>query len=179
MSKPASILQNSYAQAVTIFVVPATMLVAYFWFRVSTTTIQPVLRSSFHLAIHAVPSILMTVAFVATLVLAIIHVVTRRERLAGGVLMMQWTGIFFLQVTMRTGMHWAYFSWGRSWGWDPIETWSAILSVLSCAIAVWLGIYRPQGYWGPVVIGLQIPPLVIMYLFSSSTAGLHHYQLWW
>lgn len=32
----------------------------------------------------------------------------------------------FWGIGMLTGAIWAYFSWGRYWGWDPVETWSLI-----------------------------------------------------
>ena len=35
-------------------------------------------------------------------------------------------GFVFWSVAMLTGAIWAYDSWGRFWGWDPIETWSLI-----------------------------------------------------
>ena len=35
-------------------------------------------------------------------------------------------GFVFWSIAMLTGAIWAYQSWGRFWGWDPIETWSLI-----------------------------------------------------
>ena len=35
-------------------------------------------------------------------------------------------GFVFWGVGMLAGSIWAYQSWGRFWGWDPIETWSLI-----------------------------------------------------
>jgi ABC-type transport system involved in cytochrome c biogenesis permease subunit len=32
----------------------------------------------------------------------------------------------FWGIGMLTGAIWAYYSWGRFWGWDPIETWSLV-----------------------------------------------------
>lgn len=32
----------------------------------------------------------------------------------------------FWGVGMLTGSIWAYYSWGRFWGWDPVETWSLV-----------------------------------------------------
>lgn len=32
----------------------------------------------------------------------------------------------FWGVGMLTGSVWAYYSWGRFWGWDPVETWSLV-----------------------------------------------------
>lgn len=35
-------------------------------------------------------------------------------------------GFTFWAIAMLSGSIWAYQSWGRYWGWDPIETWSLI-----------------------------------------------------
>jgi cytochrome c-type biogenesis protein CcsB len=32
----------------------------------------------------------------------------------------------FWGIGMLTGAIWAYYSWGRFWGWDPVETWSLV-----------------------------------------------------
>ncbi|MBN1192624.1 MAG: cytochrome c biogenesis protein CcsA [Coriobacteriia bacterium] len=32
----------------------------------------------------------------------------------------------FWGVGMLTGAIWAHYSWGRFWGWDPVETWSLV-----------------------------------------------------
>lgn len=35
-------------------------------------------------------------------------------------------GFVFWTVTVAAGSIWAHQSWGRYWGWDPIETWSLV-----------------------------------------------------
>ncbi len=35
-------------------------------------------------------------------------------------------GLLFLTIMIGTGAIWANQTWGRYWGWDPIETWSLI-----------------------------------------------------
>ncbi|OGW25042.1 MAG: cytochrome C biogenesis protein ResC [Nitrospirae bacterium GWC2_42_7] len=35
-------------------------------------------------------------------------------------------GFTFWSIGMLAGSIWAYQSWGRFWGWDPVETWSLI-----------------------------------------------------
>jgi len=35
-------------------------------------------------------------------------------------------GFIFWAIGMLAGSIWAYKSWGRYWGWDPVETWSLI-----------------------------------------------------
>jgi len=32
----------------------------------------------------------------------------------------------FWGIGMLTGSVWAYYAWGRFWGWDPVETWSLV-----------------------------------------------------
>lgn len=39
-------------------------------------------------------------------------------------------GFTFWAIGMLAGSIWAYQSWGRFWGWDPVETWSLITWVL-------------------------------------------------
>lgn len=39
-------------------------------------------------------------------------------------------GFIFWAVAMLSGSIWAYQSWGRYWGWDPIESWSLITWLL-------------------------------------------------
>jgi len=35
-------------------------------------------------------------------------------------------GLIFWTVTIAAGAIWGHQSWGRYWGWDPIETWSLV-----------------------------------------------------
>ncbi|HEY9246994.1 MAG TPA: c-type cytochrome biogenesis protein CcsB [Candidatus Methanoperedens sp.] len=37
------------------------------------------------------------------------------------------SGFFFLTIMIGAGAIWANQTWGRYWGWDPIETWSLII----------------------------------------------------
>ena len=39
-------------------------------------------------------------------------------------------GFIFWAIAMLAGSIWAYKSWGRFWGWDPVETWSLITWLL-------------------------------------------------
>jgi len=39
-------------------------------------------------------------------------------------------GFIFWAIGMLAGSIWAYKSWGRYWGWDPVETWSLITWLL-------------------------------------------------
>lgn len=39
-------------------------------------------------------------------------------------------GFFFWTITIIAGAIWANQSWGRYWGWDPVETWSLVTWLL-------------------------------------------------
>lgn len=39
-------------------------------------------------------------------------------------------GFIFWGIAMLAGSVWAYWSWGRYWGWDPVETWSLVAWLL-------------------------------------------------
>lgn len=39
-------------------------------------------------------------------------------------------GFCFWTITIAAGAIWAHQSWGRYWGWDPVETWSLITWLL-------------------------------------------------
>lgn len=39
-------------------------------------------------------------------------------------------GFIFWTIGMLAGSIWAYQSWGRFWGWDPVETWALITWIL-------------------------------------------------
>ena len=39
-------------------------------------------------------------------------------------------GMIFWTIGMLAGSIWAHQSWGRFWGWDPVETWSLVTWIL-------------------------------------------------
>lgn len=49
----------------------------------------------------------------------------------------------FWGIGMLTGSVWAYYSWGRFWGWDPVETWSLVTWV---TYGVYLHLRRMYGW---------------------------------
>ncbi len=68
----------------------------------------------------------------------------RADRLDDFVYRVLQVGVLFLTAGIVTGAVWANYSWGRSWGWDPKETWSLItllgyLAVLHARHQRWLG----------------------------------------
>lgn len=54
-------------------------------------------------------------------------------------------GFTFWAIGMLTGSIWAYQSWGRFWGWDPVETWSLITWVF---FGIYLHLRRFFGWKG-------------------------------
>lgn len=54
-------------------------------------------------------------------------------------------GFIFWAIAMLAGSIWAYQSWGRFWGWDPIETWSLITWIF---FGVYLHLRRFFGWKG-------------------------------
>ncbi|MDH5525114.1 MAG: cytochrome c biogenesis protein CcsA [Desulfobulbaceae bacterium] len=54
-------------------------------------------------------------------------------------------GFVFWAIAMLAGSIWAYNSWGRFWGWDPIETWALITWA---GFGIYLHIRRFFGWQG-------------------------------
>jgi cytochrome c-type biogenesis protein CcsB len=54
-------------------------------------------------------------------------------------------GFTFWAIATLTGSVWAYQSWGRFWGWDPIETWSLITWIF---FGIYLHLRRFFGWKG-------------------------------
>lgn len=54
-------------------------------------------------------------------------------------------GFLFWGVMIASGAIWANESWGRYWGWDPIETWSLIVWLV---YAVYLHVWGVMGWRG-------------------------------
>lgn len=65
----------------------------------------------------------------------------------------------FWGVGLLTGAIWAYYSWGRFWGWDPVETWSLITWLL---YGLYLHLRRFYGWKGRRAAAL----LVVCYGFA-------------
>jgi cytochrome c-type biogenesis protein CcsB len=54
-------------------------------------------------------------------------------------------GFVFWAIGMLAGSIWAHESWGRFWGWDPIETWSLVTFAL---FGIYLHLRRFFGWKG-------------------------------
>ena len=71
-------------------------------------------------------------------------------------------GFVFWSIAMLTGAVWAYQSWGRFWGWDPVETWSLITWG---GFGIYLHLRRFFGLQGEKAAAL----LIICFLLSIAS----------
>ncbi len=62
-------------------------------------------------------------------------------------------GFTFWAIAMLTGSVWAYQSWGRFWGWDPVEIWSLITWIF---FGIYLHLRRFFGWKGEKAASLFI-----------------------
>lgn len=68
-------------------------------------------------------------------------------------------GFVFLGVMIASGAVWANEAWGRYWGWDPVESWSAISWFV---YAVYLHLRLTMGWRGRRAAWMTIGSLVIV-----------------
>ncbi len=82
--------------------------------------------------------------------------------------------LLFQSVMIVAGAIWAYGSWGRFWGWDPIETWS-LISWLSFGIV--LHLRRLHGWRGTkgayLTIGTFLLSLFAAYFVVFFRESIH------
>ena len=114
--------------------------------------LQPVLRDNFWLTVHVLTITLSYAAFMLAWGMGHIslfsHLTRPDERaehreLHTLVYRIMQVGVLLLSIGTILGGVWAYYSWGRFWGWDPKETWAFI--ALMCYIVVLHG--RFAGLW--------------------------------
>jgi len=82
----------------------------------------------------------------------------------------------FLTLLIITGAVWAYYAWGRYWGWDPKETWSLITWIV---YSIYLHVRITHGWEGkiPAAIALAGFGIVIFTYLGVNIllSGLHSY----
>jgi cytochrome c-type biogenesis protein CcsB len=115
--------------------------------------LQPVLQSNFWLTIHVLTITLSYAAFMLAWVLGHVtlykHLVkpaakVEHHELHTFIYRVVQIGVLLVAIGTILGGVWAYYSWGRFWGWDPKETWAFI--TLLCYLVVLHG--RFTGWWG-------------------------------
>jgi ABC-type transport system involved in cytochrome c biogenesis permease subunit len=113
----------------------------------------PVLRDNFWLTVHVMTITLSYAAFMLAWVLG--HVTlfkhltkpaakAEHHELHTFIYRVVQIGVLLVAIGTILGGVWAYYSWGRFWGWDPKETWAFI--TLLCYLVVLHG--RFTGWWG-------------------------------
>ena len=114
--------------------------------------LPPVLRDNFWLTIHVLTITLSYAAFMLAWGMGHITLWSHLTRptqkhehreLHSLVYRVMQVGVLLLATGTILGGVWAYYSWGRFWGWDPKETWAFI--TLMCYLVVLHG--RFSGLW--------------------------------
>ncbi len=80
----------------------------------------------------------------------------------------------FWGIGMLTGAIWAYYSWGRFWGWDPVETWSLVTWFVYGIYLHARRFYGLKGRKAAVLLMLGFLLAVLSLFFTSFlTTSLH------
>ena len=77
-------------------------------------------------------------------------------------------GFIFLTIMVAAGAIWADQTWGRYWGWDPIEIWSLISWLV---YGVYLHLRMNAGWRGKRAAWLMVVNMVIL-IFSMFATGI-------
>jgi cytochrome c-type biogenesis protein CcsB len=151
----------------------------------SIRPLTPVLRSNFWLTIHVLTITLGYAAFLLALGLG--HMVVwktlmndRKEELGNlhaALYRALQVGVLLLAAGTMLGGVWAYYSWGRFWGWDPKEVWALIallgyLAILHARYTGWVGQY---GIAALSVVAFQGVLMAWYGVNFVLGAGLHSY----
>ena len=87
-------------------------------------------------------------------------------------------GFMLLTLTLVSGAIWAYFAWGRYWGWDPKETWTLVTWVF---YAIYLHLRVSSEWSGRSMAVLSLMGLfVVGFTFLGTNLllpGLHVYAI--
>jgi len=159
-------------------------------FEASIKPLVPVLRDNFWLTVHVLTITLSYAAFMLGWVLGHVTLFSHLFRpsqkaehheLHQFIYRVMQVGVLLLTIGTILGGVWAYYSWGRFWGWDPKETWAFI--ALLCYLFVLHG--RFTGWWGN--FGMSVGSVVCFQavvmawygvnfvLGSLGNGGLHSY----
>ena len=136
----------------------------------------PVLMSNYWLTIHVLTITLGYSAFMLTWFLG--HVTlfshlfrpgekSEQHELHNFVYYAMQVGVLLLACGTILGGVWAYYSWGRFWGWDPKETWAFI--ALMCYLFVLHG--RLAGWWGN--FGLSVGAVICFQAVVMAWYGVN------
>lgn len=183
--------KNSTALSVSVLFTSIILMVAHLsWMNPEITNLVPVLKS-YWLTIHVAVIVASygflglgaLLAFVNLLLLGMKNL-QNRQRLSmmvdeqSAVAEMSMTiGLYLLTIGAFLGGVWANESWGRYWGWDPKETWSAVTILVYAFVLHMRMIPGMKGqfafnFWGLVSFGA----VIMTYLgVNYYLAGMHSY----
>ncbi len=131
-------------RAIGVFVMPLCFLMMVFalFTNPGIHRLPPSLRSVW-LVVHIIFNKIAAGSMIIALGTSILHLIKEKRpdrpmaaRLPAAEILDAYTykfvsfGFVFWSVTIGAGAIWANEAWGRYWGWDPIETWSAITWLL-------------------------------------------------
>jgi len=83
-------------------------------------------------------------------------------------------GFVFWTVTIGAGAIWANQSWGRYWGWDPIETWALVTWLCYGTLLHARLFFRMRGAataWG--TLGCFVVSVLTVFIFPFLIPSLH------
>jgi len=183
--------QSPIALSVTSFFTGIILMVAHLsWMNPEITNLVPVLKSywlTIHVAIivasYGFLSLGALLGFLNLILFGIKSTKTYRsfsltiEELSSISEMAMTVGLYLLTIGAFLGGIWANESWGRYWGWDPKETWSAVTIIIYAFIVHMRFIPGMRGlttfnFWS--VIGFS--SVIMTYLgVNYYLAGMHSY----
>ena len=146
----------------------------------------PVLRDNFWLSTHVTTVILSYAAFALSWILANMALLKRRfvglspkefRYQSDLIYTCLKVGTVLLALGIILGGVWADYSWGRFWGWDPKETWSAIalciyLALLHGRYTRWIGDNQFVPAIAAAFMSIMMAWFGVNYILAS---GLHSY----
>ncbi|WP_289053520.1 cytochrome c biogenesis protein CcsA [Carboxylicivirga marina] len=183
--------QSPIALSVTSFFAGIILMVAHLsWMNPEITNLVPVLKSywlTIHVAIiTASYGFLALGALLGFLNLILFGVKSSKtnkafsltvEELSSIAEMSMTVGLYFLTIGAFLGGVWANESWGRYWGWDPKETWSAVTILVYAFVLHMRFIPGMRGlttfnFWSVI----SFSSVIMTYLgVNYYLAGMHSY----
>lgn len=183
--------QSPIALSVTSFFTGIILMVAHLsWMNPEITNLVPVLKSywlTIHVAIitasYGFLALGALLGFLNLILFGVKSTKTNKtfsltiEELSSIAEMSMTVGLYFLTIGAFLGGVWANESWGRYWGWDPKETWSAVTILVYAFILHMRFIPGMRGlttfnFWS--VIGFA--SVIMTYLgVNYYLAGMHSY----
>lgn len=161
-------------RAAGILVIPATflMIAVGLFFEPQVKMLPPTLRSVW-LVLHVTFYKISVCTLLVALAFSLFFILRKRTRIEWlqrlpdmetmDLLAFRFAGFSFTfwAIAMLAGSIWAYESWGRFWGWDPIETWSLITWI---AFGIYLHLRRFFGLRGEAAAYLYLVCFVLSIL---------------